>query len=492
MRVSLRILLGYFMIVGLAAWFVMNIFIEEVKPGVRQAMEDTLVDTANLLATLAQADLQNGQIQTGAFAQAVAAYQARETKIELWGIPRRDAQYRIYITNAQGTVVFDSEHRDVGADFSRWNDVYMTLQGKYGARTTQQDPGNPLSTMMFVAAPIKVNETLIGVLTVAKSNLAVQPFVERAQRKILRNGRWLLGASMLIGLAFSYWLSWSIGRLRQYARAVTEGNVAEQPRSMVGELNELGAALHNMREKLEGKAYVEEYVHALTHELKSPLSAIQGAAELLEDPDMRTPDRIRFLNNIQTQTTRMQHITDRMLNLADIEHRQRLTQTTQIDMDALLQTTLQKLAPRLLRKRIEVRVSGKAGTLEGEAFLLEQALTNLLENAIDFSPEQSTLMLNGQHDASFCIVTLQDAGAGIPEYALQRVFERFYSLPRPDTQTRSTGLGLPFVRQVAILHKGSITLTNHPQGGAIARLQLARFPTRSAPDQAAERKPPLH
>ncbi len=108
----------------------------------------------------------------------------------------------------------------------------------------------------------------------------------------------------------------------------------------------------------------------------------------------------------------------------------------------------------------------------GETFLLRQAFSNLLDNAIDFSPENGVIDLaletvRGQH-----IFSVKDCGPGIPDYALPRIFERFYSLARPSTQSKSTGLGLPFVREVALLHGGSVTLENAPQGGALAKLTL--------------------
>src|SRR5678816_2681829 len=98
----------------------------------------------------------------------------------------------IYVTDARGIVVFDSSGRDVGKDYSRWNDVYLTLRGRYGARSTRADPADDASTVMYVAAPIvdrsSAGERIVGVLTVAKPNRAIAPFIERSQDTILRWG----------------------------------------------------------------------------------------------------------------------------------------------------------------------------------------------------------------------------------------------------------------------------------------------------------------
>ena len=116
MRIGLRVLLGYFLIVAIAAILLARVFVQEVKPGVRQAMEDTLVDTANLLAGQAKDDLLAGQIDRGRFAASVRELTDRDLGAEIWGFSKRRVGTRIYVTDARGIVVFDSSGRDVGQD----------------------------------------------------------------------------------------------------------------------------------------------------------------------------------------------------------------------------------------------------------------------------------------------------------------------------------------------------------------------------------------
>ena len=111
-------------------------------------------------------------------------------------------------------------------------------------------------------------------------------------------------------------------------------------------------------------------------------------------------------------------------------------------------------------------------SLTGDGFLLRQALVNLLDNALDFAPRGSTIEARVHVDAERLRFEVADRGPGVPDYARERVFERFYSLPRPGGGSRSSGLGLPFVAQVAQLHHGQATLQNREGGGALARLQL--------------------
>ena len=477
MRIGLRILLGYFLIVALAAILLGRVFVQEVKPGVRQAMEDTLVDTANLLAGQAKDDLLAGEIDRGRFAASVRALTDRDLGAEIWGFSKRRISTRIYVTDAHGIVVFDSSGRDVGQDYSRWNDVYLTLRGRYGARSTRIDPADESSTVMYVAAPIVDRsggrEQIVGVLTVAKPNQAIAPFIARSQATILRWGFLLLGTALAIGLVAAWWLSRQLGALRRFADAVTAGERVAPP-DAAGEFGDLGRALATMRERLEGKQYVEQYVHALTHELKSPLAAIRGSAELVESGADAMPavDRARFITTIRSQGDRMAEMIDKLLALAAVEHRQRIEQPHPVDLMSLAHEAVEHLAPKLQRPRLTVQVKGSPAVVQGDPFLLRQAMVNLLDNAADFAPEDSAVEVTITRDGANWNVTVADRGPGIPNYALERAFERFYSLPRPGGGSRSSGLGLCFVAEVAALHGGQATLANREGGGAVARLAL--------------------
>lgn len=474
MSISLRLLLGYFLIVGLAAWFVLNSFVQEVKPGVRQTMEETLVDTAHLLAELAAEDMRSGQLDTSRFAAAFKRYQARNPHADIWGFKKDSVDLRVYITDAKGIVLYDSQGTATGQDFSRWNDIYLTLQGRYGARSTLEFPGNNNSNVMHIAAPILRNGKLVGAVAVAKPTLSVQPFIDRSRQRIERAGWWLMGGALLIGLLFTWWLTRSVGQLRRYAREVSAGHKAQLPDLGSGELAELGRALTEMREKLDGREYVENYVHHLAHEMKSPLTALIGAAELL-DENMPPKDRATFTANIREQSRRLKDMLDKLLALAKLEYRTALEEHVTINLHALAAAVIADHAIRMQQRRIDC--DNRIPTdpcVQGEEFLLRQALSNLLDNAIDFSPDGGHITLSLESDSDTHTVVIRDQGCGIPDYALPRVFERFYSLARPATHQKSTGLGLPFVKQVALLHGGDATLTNRSEGGAAACLTLPK------------------
>jgi two-component system sensor histidine kinase CreC len=470
MKIGLRILLGYFMIVGLAAWFLLAVFVQQVKPGVRLTQEDTLVDSANMLAALVADDIKAGKVNDSALLDRIGAIRHRTVNAKIGGFAKQGINDRIYITDAKGIVIFDSSGADVGKDYSRWNDVLLTLRGRYGARSTRANEYDEDSTVMHVAAPILDGQRIIGVLTIAKPNATVQPFVERSQAVILQRGALLLALSLLIGAAFAWWLSHSLRKLMLYIADVEAGRKTRLPALGNNEIGTLGRALEAMRDKLEGKEYVEELMHTLAHELKSPIAAIQGSAELMQE-DMPAAERKHFLANILNQNTRQKQLIDKLLALVRVEKQQHLAVTSGVALRALLAQVGDDCAPRLAARGLRIETDVAELTLEGDELLLRQAFGNLLDNAIDFSPTGAIIRLRAEARGAMAVVSISDAGTGIPDYASARLFERFYSLPRPDG-ARSTGLGLPFVREAVALHGGTVMVSNSEGGGAVAVVEL--------------------
>ena len=473
MSLGIRIFLVYALFIGLTSYFVLSTVMEEIRPGVRQSTEETLVDTANLMAEILRDDFKAGTLNENRWPQLLEAYGERQPAASIWGLPKNQVNHRIYVTDDQGKVVLDSSGVAVGQDYSRWNDVYLTLRGQYGARSSRAVADDPNSSVMHVGAPIRDKGKIIGVVTVAKPNSSLQPYVDRTERRLVWYGIGLIALGLLFGALLSWWLSAALRRLTAYAQAVSEGRRAALPHYRGGELEQLATAVEHMRTQLEGKAYVERYVHTLTHELKSPLAAIRGAAELLQG-EMPVEQQQRFVGNIGSESARMQQLIERLLDLAQVEQRQGLEERVEVPLATLIDALLQSQSARIERKQLQIeqRIDPNL-TLIGEPFLLRQAIGNLLENALDFTPAQGVLRFFAKQLGAQVEFSLFNQAEAIPEYALARLCERFYSLPRPDSGRKSTGLGLNFVEEVVQLHGGRMTIGNVP-GGVQVTLHLPR------------------
>jgi two-component system sensor histidine kinase CreC len=469
-----RIFLGILVIYALGVFLLLYLVMKNLDARYRESAEELLVDTANLLASLIETDLQDGAFSPDRLRPAFREMYARRFTAQIYAVTKTHADLRVYVTDRNGTVLFDSLGRDEGKDFRKWRDVRLTLAGQYGARTTPETEGDPRSTVMFVGAPIRWHDEIVGVVGVGKPMQSFGGFIASARQKLLLVGL-TSGVSVLVfAVLLSIWLVRPFGLVTEYVRYVREQKQVSLPLLSRRALTILGAAFDEMRDALAGRSYAEEYIQALTHEIKSPLSAIRGAAELLQEP-MPDARRERFLKNIRDESQRIQDLVDRLLELSGIEKRRALAEIREVPLDGLLEEVSASLAPLADARGVRIVVHGaERCVLEGDPFLLHRALANLLQNAVDFSPVGGQIEVEVTAAARQCQIAVRDHGPGIPDYALDRVFEKFYSLRRPTSGKKGTGLGLTFVKEIAGLHRGSVQLRNHPGGGALATLTLPR------------------
>ncbi len=470
MSVRTRIIVAFLLLVGAGFYFFVDWINDDLKVRYREATEEPLVDIAVLTASFLSQEVEEGRIRVEPLRAAVEKAEGEVLAAEIYDLLKTGFEMRVYVTDREGIVIYDSDGgRDEGKDYSRWNDVYLTLRGEYGARSTRLDPEDPASSVFYVAAPVRDGGEVVGAAAVGKSLANVNLFIATARRNILVAGIAAALAVVAVGVAVSFFITRPLGRLTRYARLVRDGGRPPPPRLGKNEIGELGRAIAEMREALEGKKYVERWVQALAHEIKSPLASIRGAAELLEE-DMPPDRRRRFIANIRTEEDRIRRMIERLLELASLENRTGLEKVEKFDPAREIEEIIESFHPRLEAVRIDFDRPERPVSFEGERFLVRQAIANLIENAVDFTPEGGRVRVELRAGEGVLSVAVEDTGPGIPEYAREKVFERFYSLPRPATGAKSSGLGLNFVREVAALHGGAVALENLPGGGARAVL----------------------
>ncbi|MFT5126522.1 MAG: two-component system sensor histidine kinase CreC [Rhodothermales bacterium] len=458
--------MGAILPIGFGFYLLANWIMGDVRRSYLESMEEVMVDMAAMLASVLAEDLANGETAESALRKPLEETNRRQLSAQIYEKLKTDIDLRVYVTDTKGIVQFDSADIATGQDFSRWNDVMLTLRGEYGARSTRSDSEDPRSSVLHIAAPVLVNGEIVGALTICKPTDSVTPFMDFAKRKVTIAAIWAGGVVALLLILLTIWVTRPTRLLTQFATQVSAGNRPPLPALGSGEIAALGQAFEGMRDELEGRQYAERYIQTLTHEMKSPLSALLGAAELLEE-EMPLEERSRFLGHIRKEGKRLQEMAERLSQLSVIENRKQLDSPEKVELRSLCEELIADHAPVLQRRQLRTSLAGSDCVVMGERFLLRHALLNLLQNATDFAPEGSEIAFaidNG--------VTIRDHGPGIPEFALARVYERFYSLPRPEGGAKSTGLGLSFASEVAQLHGGQLSVENHPQGGVIAALAL--------------------
>ncbi|MEG1856391.1 MAG: two-component system sensor histidine kinase CreC, partial [Acinetobacter sp.] len=411
-------------------------------------------------------DVYENKVSTPQFDEKIQKALNRKLNANIWQHNKKEINQQIYITNAKGIVIYDSQGIATGQDYSRWNDVYLTLKGRYGVRSTRSYEKDANSSTMFIAAPIYYQATpnqqqkLIGVVSIGKPNSSVQPYIQRAEDQLLRQAAWITLLSLFLASLVAYWLKHSIDRVRKYAQALAPVNQTPYFRS-AKELNQVAQAVENMREKLEDRAYVEHYVNTLTHELKSPLTAIQASAELLKE-DLPLNDQQQFASHIHGQSQRLKTLIDRMLLLTRLEKSKHQIEIQSFNLSQLIQHVLDQHASQIHAKKIQCLLDIEANcTIQADRFWLQQTVANLLDNALDFSLESAKILIQlHKKDNQNIELQIFNEGEWIPEYALTQLFDTYFSLPRPITQQRSSGIGLSIVKQVIEQHHGQINIQN--------------------------------
>ena len=162
-----------------------------------------------------------------------------------------------------------------------------------------------------------------------------------------------------------------------------------------------------------------------------------------------------------------------MLELSALENQKILNKMERLSFSSLVKAVAESKQAILSKKDLQLAIDVPDQVMvNGDRFLLHQALSNLVQNAIDFSPANSHIKLDARVLDKLLIVSVEDNGPGIPGFATRKVFDKFFSLQRPDSDEKSTGLGLNFVKEVITLHNGDIILENRTEKGVRATLML--------------------
>lgn len=238
--------------------------------------------------------------------------------------------------------------------------------------------------------------------------------------------------------------------------------------------------LHDISDLRRADQVRRDFVANVSHELRTPLTAVRGYVEALLDGVPDPEQSRRFLETVARHTLRMERLVRDLLRLARLDAGQEALDRVPCDVTALFAAVETDLSEAAAARRVSIDrdVAPGATSVTGDPAKLHDALRNLLENAINYSPDAGTITLasRGQHDR--LMITVTDQGPGIPAADLGRVFERFYRVDKARSRggkdPGGTGLGLAIVKHLIELHGGKASAANRTGGGAVMSVELPR------------------
>ena len=477
LNIGTKLFLLYFIVSSSLLWlFAQRTTFESAK--------SVLVEVSSLMSRVASQNNKDGEIDLETFETLIVNYLRSQRNTIDKNNPQKLENLAIYVTDKDGLLVLDSRGLTLGKDMRDANEVESALSGVTDSTSVvmEEAAGSKKargavieyflkSRFLNASNPIYGNNgEIIG------SVVVVAPLIDlMGESYLLRFIFYIFVISLLFGFLGSYRISRNINRIQKYTSNLFGGEDVLMP-DLNNQFNKLARTIRDARADVELKDDVEQYIDTLAHELRTPITGIQLTAENLLTP-MSDKQRKRFVENILESNRHMDILVNRLLELSRIERREALKNVEILNIKEAVNTVLN--APSRVKTildkdlNIDIQISSNA-TLNGEKILLEQAIGNIVNNALDFSPASGKITMKASQTNNAITIIVLDDGAGIPPQVINKLFTRFFSVTRPDTGARGNGLGLRFVRKIMKLHGGEVSLQNRfIQQGAEARL---RFP----------------
>jgi two-component system sensor histidine kinase ChvG len=352
---------------------------------------------------------------------------------------------------------------------ARWPDVMDRREVKqafdgHPSAYTRVRSEHP-EVLLFVTEPVRHEGRVPYVVYATRSTAPVLEALYRIRSGLVRVLAVAIVVSSIIVLLLSFSISRPLARLSTAARRIANGEPSiDVPVGGSGEIRVLGESIRDMADRLDSRARaVREFAADVAHELKSPLTSIRGAAELLESGAAEDPvARARFLGNIGDDAQRLDRLVSRLLELSRVESP--TEPMTVLDLETLVRRAADRAGvdPSSIRYDAPRLVRGRAADLE-------TALRNVLDNARKFSEPDDPIDVGVSSDGDRVEIRVADRGRGIAPDDLPRVFDRFYTT---DADRKGIGLGLAIVRAVMEAHRGTASVASEPGAGTVVTLRL--------------------
>lgn len=229
-----------------------------------------------------------------------------------------------------------------------------------------------------------------------------------------------------------------------------------------------------LRDKEEKENSIKLYntlLNSLSHELKIPITTIIGSVDTLKENNVNLPEKYKeeLLSEIQEASFRLNGQVENLLNMSRLETGNFQLKKDWTDINELIYLTLNKITNSTSHK-IQFSPDENLPYFKIDMGLMEQVIHSLLQNAVNYTPSASTIIINAKEDNDHLILEIIDNGNGFPQDKIDKVFEKFYRLP--NSKTGGTGLGLSIAKGFVEAHNGTIELKNNPKGGACFTIRI--------------------
>ena len=289
------------------------------------------------------------------------------------------------------------------------------------------------------------------------------------------------GLAALFAVVVGTWLSSRITRpiaaMTRASEAMAEGDYEQRIEAHGhGEVAALAHAFNDMASRVSrSSAAMRQLLANVSHELKTPLTSIQGFAQAIGDGVVKdSQEQRRLAGVINEEADRMRGLVDDLLYLASIESGELALVPDEIDLDALVAAGVRRLAFQAEQAEVAVRQELDGGRLTADGRRLEQVFANLLDNAIRFAPAGSEVLVRTGGDRHEVVLEVSNGGEPIPEQDLPRVFDRFYQADPSRSGGAHSGLGLAIVSELVLAHGGRVHVTSTREAGTTLGVRLPR------------------
>ncbi len=363
---------------------------------------------------------------------------------------------------------------------------FQLLTGRIGL---QDESGQP---WLYLAQPMPEGRTLL--LMIPRPRLPLLALLRNELfLPFLYAGALALLLSLFVAFGLARWISSPLQGIIGAARKMPEAGVIRL--SGPREVQELAGAFNEMSARVSATQKAQrEFVANVSHELKTPITSIRGFAQALQDGTATSPEeRQQAADIIQTEAERMHRLVLDLLDLTRIDSGTLDLQCSLLSLPALLESIAEKFAPQAQAAQVSIRVESEAlPPLHADGDRLSQVLSNLVDNALKFTPPGGSISLRAGMQAEWLRVEVADTGAGIPAEALPHIFKRFFQVDpsRAGGVKHGAGLGLAIVREIVSAHGGTISVQSQPGEGSTFTILLPPVPPDARTITARRKKQP--